>query len=281
MKDIKPAAQRPEIHIRPARGIGFGDFAEIFRNRRLLLGMARRRLDSRFNNLYLGFFWATARPLLMTLVFVFIKKLSEAKMGGGIPYPAYLFSGLVLWFYLAGSITQTAAALERDAGLVQKIYFPRLISPMSPMLANLVDLMIGIIILIPIMIYFKLWPGWEIILLPLVLAQIMAMILGVGLVFAALNLISRDWSQLLGLMLYIGLFMSPVIYSVERLPATVQRVYFFNPAAGTLMAMRASLFEPLDFPWGLWSYSVGFSLGVLLLGLAMFRRVEHKLLDEL
>lgn len=274
-------SSEPEVHIRPPHGLGLGNFSELVKYRQLVRSMAWRRVRSRFNNLYLGVFWASARPLLMTFVFVFIKNVSEAKMGGGVPYAAYVFSGLVMWFYLAGSINQTALALERDAGLVQKVYFPRLVSPVAPMIANLIEIAIGALIVLAMMFYYDLWPGWRILLLPLVLVQTMAMILGIGLVFAALNLVSRDWHQLLGLILYIGLFMSPVLYGPERIPEAARGLYYLNPAAGTLMALRSCLFEPMPFPAGQWAYSIAFSLAVLLLGLLMFRRVEHRLLDQL
>ena len=274
-------SRRPEVHIRPPHGLGLGNIAEIVHHRQLVRSMAWRRVRARFDNLYLGVFWTVARPLLMTFVFVFIKHVSEAKMGSGVPYAAFLFSGLVLWFYLAGSINETARALERDAGLVQKVYFPRLVSPVAPMFANLVEIAIGALVVLAMMFYFDLWPGWRFALLPLVLLQTMAMILGVGLVFAALNLVSRDWNQLLGLILYIGLFMSPVLYGPERIPEAVRGIYYLNPAAGTLMALRSCLFDPMPFPVGQWAYSVGFSLAVLLLGLFLFRRVEHRLLDQL
>lgn len=270
-----------EVVIEPPRGIDPHAIAELWTHRHLLWSMAGRRLRTRFDNLYLSVLWAIARPALMTLVLIFIKQVSGADMGGGVAYPLFLFSGLFVWFYIAGSLIQVTSALERDAGLVQKVYFPRLISPASPIVANMVELVLGAIILIPMMIAFQVAPDWKIVLLPLVLLQIMALILGVGLIFSALTLISSDWSETLNLIVYLGLFLSPVIYGPDRIPERVQPIFFFNPAAGSLMGFRASVFGDIDFPWAAFGYSCAFSAGALLIGLILFRWIEHQLLDQL
>ena len=112
-----------EVVIRPATGLRLGSLLEIWRYRGLIASMSNRQMRMRFSDMWLGLFWILARPITMTLVFVFIRNLSEARMGGGIPYPAFVFSGLVLWFYMAGTIGEVANALQRDAGLVQKGLF--------------------------------------------------------------------------------------------------------------------------------------------------------------
>jgi lipopolysaccharide transport system permease protein len=243
--------------------------------------MVRRQIRVEFDQMYLGFFWAIARPLIMVLVFVLLRDLSQARLGVTIPYALYLFSGLILWFYFIESVMETAASVQRDAGLIQKVYFPRLMSPIATVLAGLYGFGIAAVPLAVMMVYYGVYPSWSLLLLPLVLAQVLVLILGLGCVFAALTLSNRDWQKFLAFSLYVGLFVSPVIYSPDMIPERVRDLYYLNPMAGTLLAFRSTLFQGLPFPLGQWLFSIGVSGFVLLFGLVMFQRVERVLVDRI
>jgi lipopolysaccharide transport system permease protein len=273
--------QRNEIVIRPASQTRGLDVTELVKFRGLLVRMARRQIAAEFSELYLGVFWAVARPVLMTLIFVFFRKLSNANTGVEIPYPAYLFSGLIFWFYFVEGTNRAAASIGADAAIMQKVYFPRLLSPLSGSISQMISLFVNFIPLIVIMISVGVGPGWRLILLPVVLAQTVILIFGAGCLFAALSTYNKDWIRLLKLLLYVGLFMSPVIFAPAMLPQSIRPFFFLNPMAGGLLAFRSTLFSGFPFPTGEWLYTLAFSLGLALVGVFAFLRAERSFLDRI
>lgn len=273
--------KQAEIVIRPPTQSRLLDVGELFRYRALLWSMSRRQVKAEFGDLHLGIFWVLARPLLMTAIFVFFKNVSNANTGVSVPYAAYLYSGLILWFFFAESVGRAAASIGKDGALMQKVYFPRLLSPLSSILAQLSGLAIAAVPLFLIMFYYGLVPGWNLLLLPLVLLQTMLLAFGTGCLFAALSTLSRDWERLLGLLLYIGLFVSPVIFAPEMLPKAAQGIQMLNPMSGTLLGFRAALFADYVLPLYEWLYSLAFS-GVLgLVGVFAFQRAERTFMDRI
>ncbi len=243
--------------------------------------MSRRQVKSEFGDLHLGIIWVLARPLLMTIIFVFFRNLSSAKTGVSVPYMAYLYSGLILWFFFIEGVSRAAASIATDGALMQKVYFPRLLSPLSGILAQLFGFALSTIPLFAIMIYFGMAPGWNVLLLPVVLAQTILLALGMGCLFAALITFSRDWERLLSLLLYIGLFVSPVIYAPDMLPKAAQTIYLLNPMAGTLLGFRATLFADFSLPLYEWLYSLAFSVIFGVIGIYAFQRAEHSFMDRM
>lgn len=243
--------------------------------------MARRQVSTEFSELYLGAFWAVARPVLMTLIFVFFRKLSSANTGVDVPYPAYLFSGLIFWFYFVEGTNRAASSIGADAAIMQKVYFPRLLSPLSASISQMTGLFVNFIPLVAIMLLVGSVPGWRVLLLPVVIAQTVLLAFGTGCLFAALSTFNKDWIRLLKLMLYVGLFMSPVIYAPAMLPHSIRPVFFVNPMAGALLGFRSTLFAEFPFPTGEWLYSLFFSLGLAVVGIYAFLRAERSFLDRM
>jgi lipopolysaccharide transport system permease protein len=282
VSSIPPSAPRePEIIIRPPAQARLFDPVELFCFRGLLWSMSRRQAKAEFGDLYLGVLWVLARPLLMTAVFVLFRKLSNANTGVSIPYAAYLYSGLILWFFFTESVSRTAASISNDASLMQKVYFPRLLSPLSGVLSQLSGLGICAVPLVALMLWFELAPGWNLLLLPVVLLQTMLLSLGLGCLFAALITLSRDWERLLGLLLYIGLFVSPVIFAPGMLPDAAQTIHMLNPMSGTLLGFRAALFADFPLPLWEWLYSLVFALAFGGVGIFAFQRAEHTFMDRI
>jgi lipopolysaccharide transport system permease protein len=289
MSPVEPApvaAQPPpeaaeEVVIRPPDRFRGVDLRELWRYRDTLLTKARQRVRLQYDDMLLGFFWAVARPLIMVLVFWGFRGLSQARVGVSIPYPLYVYSGLVFWFYFTDATTSAAMSLQKDAGLIQKVYFPRLLSPLSHLLADTYSLLLACVPMAAFMVVFGQYPGWRLALLPLVLLQLMALCLGVGMFFSALVLRSRDWERTMKFLFYLGLWLSPVIYSVDMIPERHHLLYNLNPMSGTLLAVRAALFADFELPWGAWLYSSGFSLAAVALGYLAFERMERTLADRL
>lgn len=272
---------RQEIIIKPPSKSIFIDFHEIYRFRHLLGNLVWRDIKVQFDQMYLGAIWATVRPLLMVSIFALFRHLSGANLHVNIPYPIYVYSGLILWFYFIEATSNTARSLEKNASLITKVYYPRVINLMVPVIANLYNLGIAMLPLLSMMVWQQVYPGWEVLLLPLVVLQCMLLVLAVGALFATLSLESKDFDKLLGQILYIGLYISPVIFAPGLVPNAARPLYFANPMAGTLLAFRGCLFDDFDFPWGQWLYAIVATLVLLLIALAYYHRVEAYIADKL
>jgi len=284
VESSKSTSQAPaceEIVIRPPGAFARVSYRELCHFRGMLWRKTQQKIRLQYDDMWLGFFWAVARPLIMVFVFWAFRGLSQARTGVTIPYPLYVYSGLTVWFYFTEVSTGVAKSLFRDAGLIQKVYFPRLISPLSHLFAETYNLALSSLPLLVMMAIYGEYPGWCLILLPLVLAQIMLLGLGLGMMFSSMALSSRDWERVLKFGLYIGLWLSPVIYSVDMIPKKHELLYLLNPMGGSLLAIRAALFGHFEFPWASWLYAVGFSIVLLAVGLLMFQRSERNLADRI
>ena len=268
------------IVIRPVSSGQTVDLGELYRYRGLLRRLVWKEVRVKFDSMYLGFLWPTARPLLMVVIFVLFKNVSKATTGETVPFPLFVYSGIIAWFYFAETLGDVAFAFQRDAGLISKVYYPRMVSPLVSILANLYDLAIAAVPLAAMMIYYRVTPGVSVLLLPLVLVQMLILTLGAGLIFATLALRVRDFERVLGLVVYVGLFLSPVYISLDRFTETKRSWTLVNPMAGTLSAWRATLFGQA-FPWTWWLQSCVITGILLVLGWNMFRRIQAKILELL
>jgi lipopolysaccharide transport system permease protein len=275
------ATSTEEIVIKPPQGLGNLNLKEILKYRHLLWSMVWKDLRIQFDSTYFGFFWAISLPLTMVTVFTLFRRFSSANMHVSIAYPLYVYSGLILWFYFREAVMMTSRSVLKDAGLIKKIYFPRVLSPISTILTSLYPLLLSIIPLIIMMVWYSVFPNWRLLLLPIVLLQCMALIMGVGTISASASIKSKDGEKLLRLMLYLGLFISPVIFAPEMIPVHVRDIYYINPIAGTLLAFRACLFNNFDFPVWQFVYSTISSLIFLMIGITLFRKAEIYFADRL
>lgn len=270
-----------ELVIRPPTGFGKFDPAEYYRYRHMLMSLVSRDIKSQFDEMHLGFIWAVIRPLTVAFVFTFFKHFSGTASGLEIPYLLYVYSGLAFWYYFTDATMQTAGSVKKDAAIISKIYFPRLIVPMVPIMSNLVGLGVAMVPLAIMMIFYQTMPSLTILLLPVVVAQCMLFIFGLGTLFAALTINNRDLEQFLSFALYIGLFISPIFFVPDLLPAWARALMFLNPMNGTLSALRACLFDGIAFPVASWMYALGISCLMCLVGSLAFRRAELTFVDKL
>jgi len=270
-----------EIVIRPPKAFTQVSLRELWNYRALLRSMVRRRLKTEFHQQYFAYVWPVFRPLLMVVLFSLFRNYSQARTAVDIPYPLYVYGGLILWFMFTEATLETATSIKQNAGLIQKVYFPRIISPLSALAANFIVFSITVIPLAGMTVWFGIFPGWKILLLPVVLGQVALLVFGIGCIFAALGLGNNDWDRLLGFVLYIGLFVSPVIYAPAMIPENAQTLYSLNPMVGLLMAFRAVLFNGFPWPGMEWLFSSGFVVVVALLGLVAFQRAEQNMVDKL
>lgn len=279
--DAQNGSNKYEVIIRPVSKLGYFNISEIVRYRHLLWSMIWKDIRIDYDQMVFGIFWATALPLFMLAIFTLFRNFSGAQMYVNISYPLYLYSGLILWFHFREATMSTARSVSRDAGMIKKIYYPRIITPIAPAISRLYTLGIATIPLVCMMFWYGVFPGWCIFLLPFVLIQCTILVMGIGMIFACLSVIKEDFNRFLTICLYLGLFVSPVIFAPEMIPAKGRIIYYMNPMAGTLLAFRACLFKNFPFPFWQFIYSVSISIILVLIGITMYKKTEIYLADKI
>ena len=276
-----PRAQDIVTVIRPAaRGIGI-NVHELWQYRHLLSALVRRNIRVEFDATRLGSIWGIMRPLLLAIVFVTFRNFSNAETREGLPYLVWVYTGLLFWTYFTDAATNAAVAVRNDASLLKKVYYPRLLTPIVPIIAGLVTLGVGVVPIIGMMAWYGIGPNWSILLLPLVVLQCVALALGLGTIISSISIENRDWERLFIFGLTVALWFSPVIYAPEMIPSGLRGFYALNPMVGLMLGFRAAMFADLPFPIWEWAYSLGASTVLLIVGVWAFRRTEIQLMDRL
>jgi len=271
---VEPVVIRP-----PSRWTGIGA-AELWRFRELLFFFAWRDLKVRYKQTFLGVTWAVLQPVMYMVVFTLFFGRIANLYSEGKPYALLALSGAVIWLFFANAVALSAGSLVGNASLITKIYFPRLLAPLAPVIAGLVDLALSFAVLLAVMAAYGEYPApgriWVVIPF-LVLAMVTAA--GVGSWLAALNVKYRDVRYVVPFMLQLWLFASPVVYSSELLQGRLETLYYLNPMAGVVEGFRWATLGGIPPSYG----SVGLSAlaaGVMLiLGVLYFRRTERTFAD--
>ena len=269
----------PPVLVRPLRGWLSIDLGELWRYRDLLYIFVWRDIKVRYKQTIFGVAWAIAQPLLMMIVFsLFFGTLAKVP-SQGIPYPLFTYSALLPWTLFASGITRASNSLVSESNLIQKVYFPRLLMPLSSILSPLVDFLIAFVVLIGLMLYFGYLPGITMLWLPLLLILELMLALGVGLWLSAINVEYRDVAFLVPFLVQVWLFASPVIYSSNFVPERFQVAYgLINPMSGIIEGFRWAILgtEPPSY---LLVASAGIVVAVLVSGAFYFRRREKAFAD--
>jgi lipopolysaccharide transport system permease protein len=251
---------------------------ELWRYRELLYFLTWRDLKLRYKQTLLGAAWAIIQPLFAMLLFTLIFGKLARMPSDDIPYPLFAYAGLLPWTFFANAISSSANSLVGSAGLVTKVYFPRLIIPAAPVLAGLLDLAIGFVLLVPMLIYYGSQFTWQLLLLPIFIIWATLLAFGVGTIMATLNVRYRDIRYALPFLVQLWLFASPVIYPLSLLPAKWKWVSMLNPMTGIIEGVRASLFGR-SFDCTAIGVGIVVSLFVTALAVYYFKSVEDNFAD--
>jgi lipopolysaccharide transport system permease protein len=273
-----PRDPEPTIKIRPPRRWVPVNFHELWEYRELLYSFVSRDVKIRYKQTVLGFLWAIIQPLFLMVVFsLFFGRLAQVP-SDGIPYPLFSFAALLPWTLFAEGLTRSSTSMVNNANIMTKVYFPRLIMPISGILSPLVDFIIAFVILLLMMAYYGFVPTIAIVLFPFFILLALMTSLSVGLWFSALNVKYRDFQYTIPFIIQIWLFASPVVYPVSMLPPSWQYIYALNPMVGVIEGFRWALLgtKPPDF-----LILVSAVVVVLLLvgGLFYFKRMEQYFAD--
>ncbi len=254
------------------------DLAEIWKYRELLYFLTLRDIQIRYKQTFFGVFWAILQPVLTTAIFTVIFTNFARFDSNSVPYPLLALSGILLWFFINYAITNAGNSLISNTNLVTKVYFPRLIVPISATLAGLIDLVIGIALLIILMFYYGVSISTQIVFAPLFIGLAVIFAISSGVMFAALNVRFRDIKHALPFGLQVLMFASPVFYAIENMSEKVRFILSFNPLSGILQGFRSSLFGT-PFDWFAIAISVAVTLILLTVSLFIFKRMEDDFAD--
>ncbi len=263
----------------PPKGWMPVNLRELWEYRELLYFLTWREIKVRYKQTVIGLAWAVVQPLFMMLIFtLFFGKLAGIP-SGGIPYALFTYAALLPWTLFANGVTRASNSLVQDSNLIQKVYFPRLVLPLSSILSPLVDFGIAFVVLIGLMFYYGYIPGLNMLwLIPFLLLELM-LATGLGLWLAAINVEYRDVGYVVPFLIQLGLFASPVIYSSTFVPARFQAAYgLLNPMSGIIEGFRWAILGTQP-PSYLVLASAAIILVMLISGLFYFRRREKAFAD--
>ena len=265
--------------IEPRKGWAPVDLNELWNYRELLHFLTKRDIKVRYKQTVLGGLWAIIQPVFTMLVFTFFFGRLAKMPSDGIPYPIFVYAGLLPWTYFANALSASGNSLVGSANLITKVYFPRLIVPASASLAGLLDFFVAMIVLGALMVYYQFLPGFAIFLFPVLVGLTFLCAVGAGLWLSALNVQYRDIRYVIPFLVQLWMFVSPVIYPVSMIQKEYQWLLALNPMGGVIKAYRASLLGHLPVDWSLLGISTGIILVLFISGLYYFRRMEQVFAD--
>jgi lipopolysaccharide transport system permease protein len=252
---------------------------ELWAYRELLYFFVWRDIKIRYKQTAIGAAWAVLQPLLTMLVFsLFFGRLAHIP-SDGIPYPIFFYSALLPWMYFAAALQNATNTIVENQRMITKVYFPKLLLPLSAVLSGLVDFGISFLMFVVLMVYYGIRPGAAMVWLPAFLLLALLTALGVGLWLSALNAIYRDVRYVLPFLTQFWMFASPVVYASSLVPARWRWLYGLNPMVGVIEGFRWSLTGRGDGLGRSFFVSVAVVAAVLLSGIAYFQRMETTIAD--
>jgi len=270
------------IYIKPTRGLAALNLRDLWIYRELVFFMVWRDVKVKYKQTLLGMAWAVIQPIMTMLVFTFVFGAVAKVATDGIPYPVFSFTALLPWGLFEVALNQGSRSLVAHNNMVTKIYFPRLILPMSSVFSGLVDFAIAFVILIGLMFYYRMPLAYKWVwTLPFFILLAIVTALGVALWLSAINVKYRDVNQALPFLTRFWLFITPVAYSSEIVTGKWQVIYYLNPMAGVVDGFRWALLGIGNGPDITLLISVTISVLTLVSGLFYFRSMEKTFADTI
>ncbi|HEV7347261.1 ABC transporter permease [Telluribacter sp.] len=255
---------------------------DLWRHKQLLWILSKRDISVRYKQTLLGMAWSVIRPLMTMLIMVFVfSKVAKLKGDPGIPYPLMVLGGITVWLFFSNTFTQISNSIVINSNLVSKVYFPRLIMPLSAISVGFIDFLISLTLFICLSFWYQYPPSWQVIYVPFFIILTFLTSLGFGLFFAVVNVRFRDIAQLIPFLVQVGFYVCPVAYS-SRLVENEwwYKYYNLNPMVGIIDGFRWCLLGERAFfnPASLYSTLI-VSLLALFFSVVYFRRKENTFVD--
>lgn len=264
--------------IKPSSKLQFLSVKELCNYRELIASFVKRDIQVRYRQTIVGGLWAILQPFSTMVIFSFFFGHLAKISGGGVPYPIFSYAGLLLWTYFTGAITASSGSMVASAGLITKVYFPRIIIPIAATITGLLDYAVASVVLIGLMLYYQIMPTSLIILVPLTLSLTWMLAMGMGFWLSAINVKYRDVGYVLPFFIQLMLFVTPVIYPSSIAP-NFKFILALNPMTGIIDAHRAMILGGLPVNWSMLGISTIMVIIIFLSGSAYFRSVERYFAD--
>jgi homopolymeric O-antigen transport system permease protein len=271
---------RRAYRIEPRRRQFAVDLGELWQYRELLLLLVWRDVKIRYKQTFLGFTWAVLQPFVTMVIFALIfGRLAGIQGDFDVPYPLFVFVGLLPWQYFSASLTLSSMSVVGSSSLVTKVYFPRLLLPLASIGVPIIDFLCSFAILIGMFVWYGRAPHWHVIVIPFFLMMALLTALGVGLWLSALNARYRDVPYTIPFLTQIWLFLTPVIYPVSLVPEDLRWLLAINPMTGVVDGFRWAVLGRGLPEYRLYMISLAVGITLVLGGLWYFRRVERRFAD--
>lgn len=269
---------REVTFIKPKKGWQVINLKELIDYRDLFYFLVRRDIKVLYAQTILGFSWAIIHPLINIVIFSVVFGRVAKVPTEGIPYVLFSSVAVVPWTYMSTAMTQSSQCLVLGQNMLGKIYFPRLIFPITPILARLVDFFISIIILLFVTLYYRVVPTWNLLFFPFFILMMVSVAAGVGMWLSAMAIRYRDVKYAMTFMIQLLLYTGPIVYSASSIPVSYRFIYSLNPIVGVIEGFRASLLGT-DMPWVfIWPGVITATL-ILISGALYFKRMERVFVD--
>ena len=269
----------PVTIIKPKRGWISLDLRELWEYRELLFFLSWRDIKVRYTQTALGIAWAILQPVFTMVIFsVFLGRLAKIP-SENIPYPIFSFAALVPWQFFANGLSASADSLVASANLLKKVYFPRLVIPISAVLSGALDFAIAFVVLLGMMLAYGIVPTWNVLWLPLLILLALVTSLGVGLWLTAMNVQFRDVRYAIPFLVQAWMYASPIVYPSTILSEPWRTVYGINPMVGVVEGFRWALLGTDTAPGPMVLVSSLVAIALLLSGAYYFRRMEKSFAD--
>jgi lipopolysaccharide transport system permease protein len=259
--------------------VGRQYWEDLWRYRELFYFLAWRDIAVRYKQTAIGVVWSVLRPLATMVVFTLVFGKLAQLPSHGAPYAVLVFAGLLPWQFFSAALQESSNSLINNSAMISKVYFPRLVVPVSAVFVSLVDFLIAFGALLPFLWWYRVVSGWKILSLPIFVFFTFGIALGAGLWFAALNVEYRDFRYIVPFVVQFGLFVSPVGFSSAIVPERWRLLYALNPIVGVIEGFRWAILQGQTIDWPT-QVSSGLWAAVLLTsGIWYFRRMERHFAD--
>jgi lipopolysaccharide transport system permease protein len=279
--NTEPASAPSPLHIkiRPSRGWLHLDLPSLWHYRELIYILVWRDIKVRYKQTALGAAWAMFQPLATMLIFTAVFSYAGRISSDGLPYPIFLYAGLLPWFFVSQALSRSATSLVGEAPLISKVYFPRLILPLSGTIAPLLDLLLASTVFLGLMAWYGMVPTWRLITLPLFMGLAFLIALSGGVWLSAMNVKYRDVGHVIPMFVQLWMFISPIIYPVSAVPESWRPLYSLNPIVSVTEGFRWALLPGFEPDFSAFASSLSIVIVVFLGGLIYFKSMERTFAD--
>jgi lipopolysaccharide transport system permease protein len=264
--------------IEPKSGWQVLDLRELLEYKDLFIYLVWRNIKVVYAQTILGFSWAFLEPLIQILLFTVIFGQVAKIETDGIPYFLFSSVAIVPWSYMSQAMTQSSDSLVSGQNLLSKIYFPRLLFPLTPAIAKLMDFSISMVIILAVLLYYHVMPTWNLIFFPMLVVYMIGIVVGFGMLASALAIRFRDVRLAMPFFIRMFMYSAPIVYSSSSIPERYRFYYAINPLVGVIEGFRACMLGTV-MPWSSIVLGMGTAAILLISGAFYFRRIERVFVD--